>query len=272
VVAKALKYLVHGIPEQTQAALEKHGITSHYAADDGKNLLTRLPGVSQLRGGMGKLLGDYDNAMRAALWEKESKGVTDANKLYESASKVVDALGNYESKSRAIQVARAVGGFFPAWRLGVVPKSMTRAIFLHPERVERLLRSESDIADQTKKHGYTIEFAKPEDSMAQLLLDVGLLGTGQKPKYLLSPSTVGPLATLTKPDVKVNGEPEGMGQNLANWALGMVPFGETLQTLGGEHLPEFMQNPYDQGERANPYLRAALSAFGSYARNTPDQP
>jgi hypothetical protein len=128
-------------------------------------------------------LDDYDLAMRVSLADTlKQQGMTG----FQMAGQVRDILGDYHNQAPLIRELRdRAGAAFPAWRLGIVPQAMTKAIREQPGSAKLYARANQvisdDVTDPTMKTGLNI--AAPLEDYGELVAD--------PLKYVASPSSSG---------------------------------------------------------------------------------
>jgi hypothetical protein len=156
-------------------------------------------------------LDDYDLAMRVSLADTlKEQGMTG----FQMAGQVRDILGDYHNQAPLIRELRdRAGAAFPAWRLGIVPQAMTKAIREQPGSAKLYARANQvisdDVTDPTMKTGLNI--AAPLEDYGELVAD--------PLKYVASPSSSGvvgivPGALLAKQSGRIMDFAEQEGQRL----------------------------------------------------------
>jgi hypothetical protein len=141
---------------------------------------------------------------------------------YAKAQVIRDAIGDYRNINALVAGVRAIGGGFPTFRLGVVPKAVGQAMARVPGRVQRYVRAQDDFNQQfmgdQDSEGV---FGGPVQSMEEL--------TSNPLSYMTSPATLGPWGLL-RPFLP--GQTLGAGR-LAQDIFGMaVPEGYAAGDLG----------------------------------------
>jgi hypothetical protein len=205
-----------------------------------------------------KILTDYDNGLRLALHDKlKQKGIGD----FEAGGQIRDVMGDYGNQSQLVKHMKNIGANFPAWRMGVVPKAMFKAVREQPKATNLYSRIQSNITNDvvgpmlpgSKGNTTGFDTGGPAELGAQEANPLGLA------KAMASPSTMGPLG-------EVPGFVNAMSNhNVANWAKGeaekFIPFGSIIQKI-----PAF--NPW-AGKETHPLTSAALSLAGMYTVDLP---
>lgn len=251
---RGLSYALHGINASMKARLEKMGVSVDYlqTAGDGplgqvfdkaiepqQALLTRLElGYRQAR------LDQLDRELGPS---ELPDGSIDLAKEYRKAQIIRDDLGDYRNVSRFVAGLQAIGGPFVAFRLGIVPKAVARAIRNRPDRVENLARGQVDLNQELHKEGksYQVEMGGPVTDALSLAL---------KPiDYLTSQSSAGPLAYPLE-----LWKGRGLGQVGDEALTGYVP---GLRTVTGP-----MGFPYKNPAGVSPFMAGLASVLGPYFR------
>jgi hypothetical protein len=202
--------------------LEGVGATTHYIRE-ADPAYASLPGIGAPLQKIGKVgneaLERYDTGMRLALEDElRARGVTDPMTV---AGQIRDVLGDYTNHAPMIEKLRTqFGANFPGWRLGVVPRAMTKAVLERPRQVHALARAERLTSDDVTVPlwGTDVDLGGPLEDYTKML-DVP---EGSK-RFFASPSTIGPIGLLPQlSDALKRGQ---VGPLLGREALQFVPGG-----------------------------------------------
>lgn len=169
---------------------------------------------------------------------------------FQMAGQIRDTLGDYHNQAPAIKELRdRLGAAFPAWRLGIVPKAMTKALREQPGAFKMYARANQvvsdDVANPVLKTG--LDFGAPPEDEGAMIFD--------PLQYIASPASSGVAGILP---MALQAKQQGRMLGLAGQeALRMVPFGSVA---GG-----FSHFPYPTNA---PNLVSGLGgAFGIYLPN-----
>jgi hypothetical protein len=174
------------------AKLEAIGGTRHYIHET-EPAYAQLgrPGqaLARVAEHMTRLLDDYDTGQRLALMDElERRGITGPA----AGGQIRDVLGDYTNQAPIVEGLRAfMGANFPAWRLGIVPRAMTKALREQPRathayaRAERLASDDANQGAPPNKPGPAFNVGGPPEDYAEMW--------AAPQKYFLSASTAGPI-------------------------------------------------------------------------------
>jgi hypothetical protein len=250
--------------------MERLGLLTDYTSDVARGGLFRLPILNLLPGPGQAAVERLENGFRAAMLEAADKLYGPSKTIadeYRKAQYVRDALGDYRNANAIVQAFKAIGGPFVAFRLGIVPGAVSRALRTNRgrRRIESLLRGQEDVNDPNTgllPHGTQFSLGGP-------LEDFGRLTNPSKTlDFLTSPSSLGAL-----------GEVAEVAKRAAQGRLS--PLAESYQ-LARDYVPGFGPlvgvastatdfDPYAKdlkGHTGVPWLTLALaSLFGTYFQN-----
>lgn len=197
-----------------------------------------IPGWSKVAGGMQDAMTHMEAGWRAGLWEtlaKKLPGDTERDRLVRAAM-VNEHLGDYRNQSAFVHFFESLGGPFVAFRLGIVPHAVARAIAENPQRVLTILRSSEDLQrnrDSAQRGAgplsigpNELNFGGPVEDAAKMLPD-GAFGLEQPLTFLTSPSTLGPLGEVFN-FVRYAPDHSAMDE-LASLGARYIPGGELAQ-------------------------------------------
>jgi hypothetical protein len=144
-----------------------------------------------------------------------SKSIADD---YVKAQKIRDALGDYENINAFTAILKGIGGPFVAFRTGVTPKAVGRALRRAPQRVEARARASEDINQELHKEGQpgSWHYGGPVEDMARM--------GAKSVDYGKSAATIGPILS-----------------GLANLALGKEGPQKALTTAGESFIPALQE-------------------------------
>lgn len=193
VVPRAIQHMVTGLPKALRTRMIDIGALPTYTQGYHKALYSYIPGF-------GKLWDKYINATQNVMerleegWRGATLEALDAkmgpskDQLDElmKAQIVADRIGDPRNQAGFIRLVESIGGPYVAYRLGIVPKNMLRAMFEDPKNVANLVRPQVDIQRNRSQAGQAkneLEFGGPPLDIAELLTDPR--------KYIFSASTFG---------------------------------------------------------------------------------
>jgi hypothetical protein len=232
--------------------LEELGATTHYIREDPSRLasLPKVGGaVDAVTHRSNEALERYDLGMRLALEDALRRRGTSG---FAIGGQVRDVLGDYQNQAPAIQKLRAHwGANFPGWRLGVVPRALTKAVRENRGAVRSYARSQRLISDDVTQPlwGADFDLAGPAEDYSKFLEPpVGTV------RYLTSQSTIGPAGLI----------PQGLNALL----------GGRLSTFVGQQAERLLPQPigtiagaamnWPFPTTAPPAARLGAGIFGSY--------
>jgi hypothetical protein len=254
-LAKALQRTV--VPDKNLLSRLEQGGSSHFGIrTPGKLSPARLVPLPVRKATTG-LLDRWDQALRSTRLEqldKEHPEWAEEQKL----DRVNQDLGAYNLKPHYVKVLQSIGANFPQWHNYVVPTSVARAMIRHPGRVARLSRAEENANDSFLPNApFRVTLGGPNDEFASMAADPANVAVGKGAKYLLSPSSVGPLASNLLPQSFNAPWKQRLAETLSNF----VPTGSTI-------LDETL-NPYKSPLK--PLARGAAGLSGVYTQKRPPQ-
>jgi len=212
------------------------------------NILTRLEmGYRQ------SLLDQLDRK-----WPRLADPKADALLDYKKGDIIRSALGDYRNVNYFISVLDALGGPFVAFRLGIVPGAVTRALIRRPNYVESVAHAQGTFNDSFQK-GQPSEgvIGGPVDDWARLM--VNPLGTME------SPSTLGPWGTAMRyadPNRTVGG-----GSMAEDTLRAVVPGAGMVEDTGVLH--DLLGGGYQPPPGVSPGASLFASMLGAYYRKRP---
>ena len=257
---------------QVMDRMSRLGLLTNYDVDKTAGIaagLYNVPGLKQLDKAGQVAVEHLENGFRAAALEhadaKFGPSHTAADE-FRKAQYVRDTLGDYRNVNAIVSAFKAIGGPFVAFRLGIVPKAVGRALTTNigRQRIESLARTENDVNDPRTgmlKKGAAFELGGPASDYAKLM-NPAKLGS-----YFSSPATsgvIGEAAQLTQQFASGKFNPVTTVHDLARQ---FVPGASLISGI-----PEAAAsiNPYSlQHERlpgTSPLGRALAQMFGSYFR------
>ena len=254
-LAKAVQRTV--VPDKTLLSRLEQGGSSHFGIrTPGKLSPARLVPLPVRKATTG-LLDRWDQALRSTRLEqldKEHPEWTEEQKL----DRTNQDLGAYNLKPHYVKVLQSIGANFPQWHNYVVPTSVARAMIRQPGRVARLSRAEENANDTLLPNSpFRVTLGGPNDEFASMASDPANVATGKGAKYLLSPSSVGPLISNLLPQrFNIPWKPR-LAETLSNF----IPTGSTI-------LDETL-NPYRSPLK--PIARGAAGLSGVYTQKRPPQ-
>jgi hypothetical protein len=178
--------------------LEEIGATVHYIGES-EPVFARfgIPGeiAAKLSNASTAVLERYDLGMRLALEDELRRHGIEGP---EAGGEIRDTLGDYRNQSPAVKFLRdLMGANFPAWRLGIVPRAMWKALREQPRAVKAYARASADIQNDVTQPlwGANFDLGGPAEGAAQLTEQIGDMAR-LRPGFLGSPSTIGPLGLV----------------------------------------------------------------------------
>jgi hypothetical protein len=193
--------------------------------------------------------------MRLALYDHlKAKGLDDVT----IGGHIRSTMGDYGNQSRFISDMRRVGANFPAWRAGIVPRAMLKAIKEQPKNVKMYATASGDIENDKPFPGQNgagfNAGSVPEDFSEMASFPAGTLASGT------SASTVGPIATAEQ--MKGQAARGDLSDFAKQQVENVVPFGSILSKIPA-------LNTFSGNTQANPWLQAAGGLVGA---RFPDAP
>lgn len=259
-MANATRYFLQGLPQHLADRLNA-GASSHFGVRvPGKYSPARLL-PQGVRKASTTMLDRWDQSLRAARLEQVDKDMKGADEL-EKLDRVNQDLGAYNLKPQYVKWLQAfVGANFPQWHNYIVPTMVGRAVVRHPERVERLARTEQNANDSFLPHEpYRVTLGGPIDEAASAAADPARLAFGETasrryPSYFGGPSSAGILSPIARAILS------GPKKEIGTYLAGLVPFGGiALDALG---------NPFNSP--LPPLGRVAGGLAGIYTQNRPPE-
>jgi hypothetical protein len=206
-------------------SLEDVGATQHYISE-AEHTYEKAPilgptvgrGLAKVSDWSNRHLERYDLAQRLALQDAlKARGITGM----EAGGIIRDTLGDYKNQSALVQELRQRwGGNFPGWRLGIVPRAMTKAVREQPNAVKQFARGERLVSDDVTNpwFGGDTDVGGPLDDYSSMIFPKPALSN-----FYTSPSTIGPIRSAI--DLAVGASKGQAGQVAAREALRVAPFG-----------------------------------------------
>jgi hypothetical protein len=235
--------------------LKRLGVAADYttgvdrtAGEAEQSVYARFPGLGKLSEKSTQALTDYDTAMRLALYDHlKAKGMDD----YTIGGHIRSTMGDYGNQSEFVKRMRNVGANFPAWRAGVVPRAMLKAIKEQPKNAKMYATASGDIENDKPFPGQNgagfNAGSVPEDFAEMASAPAGSLAYGT------SASTIGPIATAEQ--AKAETRYGQLGQFAEQQIENFVPFGGIISKIPA-------LNTYSNATQANPWLQAAGGLAG----------
>jgi hypothetical protein len=242
---------IHDFEGPLRAISEKLGSLPQHAQNLSNLVLTRLE-----RG--------YRQALLDSLDKKWGMGGPEGSVQrqlmeYKKGQAIRDMVGDYRNVSRFVAAFEAIGGPFVAFRLGIVPKAVTKALFTNPRRVVAPLRAQEDY-NQYHKGPSEFELGGPISNYGQLLENpVG---------YLSSPSTTGLPGVALRLALDSFAKKKLGPTEFAQRELGgLVPYSNVGELMNWE---QPFVGGYHAAPGVSPLQQALLSVgLGSYYRTKP---
>jgi hypothetical protein len=259
-MAQATRHFLQGLPQHLSDRLNA-GAASHFGVRvPGKYSPARLL-PQGIRKASTTMLDHWDQSLRAARLEQLDKDMKGADEL-EKLDRVNQDLGAYNLKPQYVKWLQAfVGANFPQWHNYIVPTMVGRAVVRHPERVERLARTEQNANDSFLPHEpYRVTLGGPVDEAASAAADPARIAFGETasrryPSYFGGPSSAGILSPIARAILS------GPKKEIGTYLAGLIPFGGVgLDVLG---------NPFNSP--LSPAARAAGGLAGIYTQNRPPE-
>lgn len=195
---KGLAYASKGLTQAQRDRLVNMGVDAEYVRDlEGplKALGKHVPVVEKYHRAseavMTRLEMGYRQALLDQLDRKLGKSAAGTPLEYRKAQIIRNALGDYRNNSAFVAGLDAIGGPFVAFRLGIVPGAVGRALVHNPGHVEQIARAEQDV--NNRQHGVApqgtdFHFGGPVEDSANMATNL--------PKYIMSPASLGPILGL----------------------------------------------------------------------------
>jgi hypothetical protein len=271
VVPKAIVSMVKGIDASTKARLARIGLEPGYTRELQTNVWSRIPGWESASGSLQEAMGRMEEAWRASLLDVADKkfgASKNAQDEYRKAYWVNQRLGDYHNQTGFVQLFQIMGGPWVAFRLGIVPQNVMRAIAEHPERVLSIARAQEDLQRNRSVRGQSenhLELGGPVDDFAKL--------ASNPLHYVETPASGGVLAQANQTADNLGHEPAGkaIGQTLEQFnPLGGVA--DVGQALAGRGMPgpNVHGNPtFQQQTLADRLLAATLATIATYYQKNP---
>lgn len=206
--------------------LEQKGGSVHYYKD--------VDPVYSNFGAIGKKVGDfadkgnaslerYDLGLRLALDDELKR---QGKVGFEAGGQIRDILGDPTNQAPFIRELRArYGANFPAWRLGVVPRAMTKALRENPKALQTYVKLERLLSDDITQplFGADFDFGGPVEDYASM--------ASGNPSFYTSQSTIGwPSILAAMVAARNRGQ---LGQEAVNQGLRVTPGGSMAESLSG---------------------------------------
>ena len=179
-IALAWKYAIEGAPPARVAYLNSLGAgvpefltrmerVSKFPSEEGKSIWHLEPGkqVGTLFGMIKPAAQKLELGYRLALLDiLEKQGVKDD---IVKGWTISQRLGDYRNTSAVVHIMSSLGGPFMAFRAGIIPAQVTRAIMERPDRVLAILRAQYDVnADRMGGRKNELEFGGVVSDFAKL--------------------------------------------------------------------------------------------------------
>lgn len=292
----AAKY-AGGASVEDIARLDRIGGLPTFFHNTDANLLARVPGFRQLQDAMERVDIGYRAALMKTL-DKVEGGSADSARIavereYGAADKAIDTpafkrdvqtrtvqnellkgrsiserIGDPRNQDAIVNLFEAFGGYYPVFRLGIVPRNVMATFLEHPGRVVLPLREQADLNARRRARDATeYVMGGPTTDAAEMAESTAGIAFGQPPRYYTSPATSGLLGAVVQ-------APYG--------DAGQSPLG-TATRIGGALLPggydaqDIINAANGQLPDAPPQLRDKLALWlynfltGNYERKQPNE-
>ena len=238
---------IGALPEYTQHQLEE----SFW----GKTIPGWAGFAGKMQAGMQHMEDGWRQGLLETLDAKLGKSADLKDELLKG-NMLQDHLGDYGNQSAFVHSFAALGGPFAAFRMGIVPKNVLRAIANDPQRVLLALRAKYNLqAQRPNKSRNEIEPGGPMDDFLRMTSDP--LG------FLLSPSTLGAIGGAAQQ--AEYGQHDTPGQVVARTVEQYNPFGEygeIFNALANGARPNEKENLTDR------LIDVTMLAFGAYFKRS----
>lgn len=195
-----------------------------------------------------------------------------AENEYLKGASVQERIGDPRNQDAIIRLFEAFGGYYPVFRLGIVPRNVLAALLEHPSRVILPLREQANYNADKPEDGTLAVAGGPTTDAAEMGRDTMGAAFGMRPGYFVSASTSGVVGQVLSPnegDVGV-----APWTRAAQIGANLVPFGydaeDISKMLTGKDpsappelrdkillsLWNFLTGNYSRTER-NPYVQAS---------------
>lgn len=190
-------------------------------------LWDNVPGYRQFTGGMQNVMQTMEEGWRKALLDQLDRQMGPSRNAQDELRKgyeVAKRIGDYRNQNGFVKLFEAIGGPFVAFRLGIVPQNIVKALHDNPGRVLALLRAPQDLqANRTQQAqaANRLEVGGPTDDFAKMVFAPG--------NYLTSPSSLGMVGSAIQSQFHPQGEP--LSQDIASAARYNVPGASEAEDL-----------------------------------------
>lgn len=187
--------MIKGVPAATLSRLEKMGAaplythTPHAAAGGIKGALnTADTAISQV---MERMEQGWRAGLLNVMDKKLGASAPGSPEEMLKGAMISKHIGDYRNQSAFVHLFKTLGGPFVAFRLGIVPGQVGKAVVNHPGRVTNVIRTQQDLNSSRSKKGQranTIVNGGPVEDFAKMVLT--------PKKFIASPSTSGIVGTM----------------------------------------------------------------------------
>jgi hypothetical protein len=214
---------------------------------------------------MQRWLSGMENGWRNALWDAlerapETRGLDPMAR----GAMVSERAGDPRNVSAFVRAFEQMGGPFVAYRLGIVPKAVLRAIIANPQRVLATIRPVLDLQDNRTRQAQglnTFMFNDPVNNAARLMSWPGVLN------YMMSPSTIG-LAALALEFKQGETMDKPMEERVLDVLAQLNPFEQPMNVLNWLHTQEeaapFNPMPGQRMSLTDHLMGAIMAPFASF--------
>jgi len=266
---KGLWYANKGLDDAQKDRIINMGLNAEYVHDitgNASSFLKKFKPTEAATEFSNKTLTRLELGYRQALLDQldrhMGKSVDDAGRVFDphleiqKAAIIRKALGDYRNNSYFVSVLQALGGPFAAFRVGIVPGAVGRALLRRPGYVEAPMRLQQNINQQGGVPGSQFVLGGPVEDASRALN----MGT-----YFTSPSTLGI---------------PGLMMNLAD-PHKTVTLGDLIDQVGRSYIPGFgfvqdlgtsgLFGGYKDAPGTNIPERTLASVLGSYFQKVPSR-
>ena len=279
------------------ARLDRIGGLPTFFHNTDANLLARVPGMKQLQDAMERVDIGYRAALMKTLDKVEGDSGEGARialeREYGQAGKAIDTpefkrdvhtrmvqnellkgrsiserIGDPRNQDAIVNLFEAFGGYYPVFRLGIVPRNVLATFLEHPGRVVLPLREQADLNANRRARGET-EYVEggPTTDAAEMAESTAGLAFGMPPRYYTSPATSGLLgAAVQAPYGDAGQSPLGTAERFGG---ALLPGGYDAQDLINSANGTLPDPPANLRDKLAVRLYNILT--GNYERKQPNE-
>jgi hypothetical protein len=230
-----------------------------------------IPGYEALAGGLQDAMGRMEQSWRASLLKRLDRKLGKSNNdhdEYLKAYMVNKQVGDYKNVNGFVKFFQAIGGPWVAFRLGIVPQALIRAVAEHPDRVEALARLQEDPQRNRSAYGQrenTLEEGGPIDDATKLAVD--------PVKFMKSPASAGIAGQVDESHDALGYQP--LGEVAGEFAGAFNPLGgvgDVAEAIAGRGMPGPLKGgepTYQKQTLADRLVTATLATLAIYFHANP---